>query len=300
MPITTSASIDDAVKTFVAESRYTMQDKPGVLWNSISKEMLPEKNGPTVTVPKFGQINTYALTQGVDMAHAQEITDSGIPITPAEYGAQVILTDYLMMTARDDYFRTAGRLLGESFDRQREQTLCDDLDNFSVALGSAATLLNVGHIMAAVNTLKYNAPANGTAGRGGEPAPGEIQIFLTPSQIHSLSKTLAGGVGAAAATQISPETGRAGGGAEFRIPGVPAVIKSTININKDTSDDAKGGAMSSEVIIGVQLGGGPSSEKERDASLRAWEVNFTGYWGRAEYNDAWGREMLFDSALPTS
>lgn len=300
MPITTSASIDQAVKTYVAESRYTMQDRPGVLWGSISKEMLPENNGPTVTVPKFGQINTVALTQGIDMVQAQEITDSGISITPAEYGAQVILTDYLMMTAKDDFFRVAGRILGESFDRQREQTLCDDLDNFSVALGSAGTAINIGHVMAAVNSLKYNAPANGTAGRGGEPAPGEVLVFLTPAQIHSLSKSLAGGIGAAAATQITPDTARAGGGAEFRIPGVPAVIKSTINLNKDTSDDAKGGAMSADAIIGVQLGGGPSAEKERDASLRGWEVNFSGYWGRAEYNDAWGREMLFDSALPTS
>jgi hypothetical protein len=29
-------------------------------------------------------------------------------------------------------------------------------------------------------------------------------------------------------------------------------------------------------------------------------LNFVGRWARGEYNDTWGREMLFDSALPTS
>lgn len=300
MSITQRTSIDDAVERYVAESRYTMQERPGVIWGSISKETLPENSGPSVNIPKYGQINTYALTDGIDMAQAQEITDSGLAITPAEYGAQVILTDMLMMTAKDEFFRVAGRLLGESFDRQREQTLCDDLDNFSVALGTAGTAMNVGHVMAAVSSLKYNAAANGTAGRGGEPAPGNLVGFFTPAQIHSLNKTLAGGIGAAAATQFTPDTNATNYGMEFSIPGLPLTIKSTININKDTSDDAKGGVMSPEAIIGVQLGAGPSAEKERDASLRAYEVNFVGRWGRAEYNDAWGREMFFDSALPTS
>lgn len=298
MPTTTRVSIDNAVKTYVAESRYTMQERPGVVWGSISKETLPENNGPTVSVPKYGQISTYALTDGIDMANAQEITDSGISITPAEYGAQVVLTDMLMMTAKDDFFRVAGRLLGESFDRQREQTLCDDFDNFSVALGSAGTAMNIGHAMAAVHSLKYNAPANGTAGRGGEPAPGKILGFMTPATAHSLKKSMVGGVGAAAATQITPEMANYTTSEQFEAGGV--TVKTTINLNKDTSDDVKGGFLSPEAIIGVQLGAGPSAEKERDASLRAWEVNFVGRWGRAEYNDAWGREALFDSALPTS
>lgn len=298
MATTTKASIDNAVETYVAESRYTMQERPGVVWASISKETLPENSGPSVNVPKYGQISTYALTEGIDMAQAQEITDSGISVTPAEYGAQVLLTDMLMMTAKDEFFRVAGRLLGESFDRQREQTLCDDFDNFSVTFGSAGTAMNIGHAMAAVHSLKYNAPANGTAGRGGEPAPGTILGFITPATSHSLKKSMVGGVGAAAATQITPDMSNYTMAEEYNAGGVQ--IKTTINLNKDTSDDVKCGFLSPEAIIGVQLGAGPSAEKERDASLRAWEVNFVGRWGRAEYNDAWGREGVFDSALPTS
>ena len=302
MPVTTTTSIDQAVERYLAESRYTLQERPGVIWRNIRSETLPENEGPSVRIPKFGTVTTYALTEGVDMAQAQEITDTAMNITPAEFGAQVVLSDMMLMTVRDDFMRVAGRILGDSFDRQREQTLSDDLDSFSVALGSAGTALNIGHLMAAHASVKYTAPANGTAGRGGEPAPDPINAFLTPAQIHSLRKTLAGGVGAAAATQISPETERMGRvEGSFTIDGIPGLtVNSSININKDTSDDAKGGVLSKEALIGVQLGDGPDVEKERDASLRAYELNFVGRWARGEYDDDWGREMLFDSALPTS
>lgn len=298
MPVTVKASIDQAVERFLAESRYTLQERPGVMKRSIRNETLPENEGPSVNIPKFGQVTTYALTEGVDMTQAQEITDTAMTITPAEFGAQVVLSDLMLMTVRDEFFRVAGRILADSFDRQQDQTLCDDLDNFSIALGSAGTALNLGHVMAAHAAVKYNAPADGTAGRGGEPAPDPIYGIFTPAQIHSLKKTITGGIGAAANTQVVPELDRAAFSEEFSVAGVN--IRSDINLNKDSSDDAKGGVISKESMILVMLGGGPSVEKERDASLRGWELNFVGRWARGEYDDDWGREMLFDSARPTS
>ena len=298
MPITTTASIDNAVERYVAESRYTMQERPGVVWKNIRTETLPTGSGPSVNIPKYGTVSTFALTEGIDMAQAQEITDTGLAITPAEFGAQVVITDMQLMTTKDEFFRVAGRLLGDSFDRQREQTLCDDMDNFSVAQGSAAAVLNVGNVMAGYASLKYNAPANGSAGRGGEPAPDPIYGFFTPATIHALRKTMVGGVGAAANTQVAPDLARTQYQDEFLVGGVN--VRGTINFNKDTNDDVKGGIISKEALIGVQLGAGPSAEKERDASLRAYEVNFVGRWARAEYADAWGREALYDSGLPTS
>ena len=298
MPATTKLSIDDAVKKYVAESRYTMQERPGVIWKSIRRQDLPSHEGGSVNIPKYGTVNTYALTEGVDMAQAQEITDSNLAITPAEYGAQVILTKMMLDTVKDDFFRVAGKLLGESFDRQREQTLCDDMDNFSVALGSAGTAMNLGHAMAGYASVKYNTTANGSAGRGGEPAPDPVYGFITPAMAHSIKKTMVGGIGAAGATQVVPDLSHTVLGEEFEAGGVH--IRTSINFNKDSSDDVKGGIISEEALIGVQLGGGPEAEKEYDSSLRAYEVNFVGRWARAEYNDAWGREALFDSALPTS
>lgn len=295
--VTGTSQIDQATEKFLAASRYTMQEKPGVMKGSIRNETLPENSGPSVNIPKYGQVTTYALTEGVDMQQAQQITDTLMTLTPTEFGAQVVLTDLMLMTVKDEFFRVAGKILGESFDRQQDQTLCDDCDNYSVALGSAGTALTLGHVMAGHASIKYNAPANGTAGRGGEPAPDPVFFVGTPSMLHTLAKNMVGGMGATANTQVTPNTKYAG----FELAQVPGLmIKSDINFNKDTSDDVKAGLFSKEANILVQLGGGPSVEKQRDASLRGWELNFVGRWARGEYSDAWGREMLFDSALPTS
>jgi len=231
------------------------------------------------------------------MTQAQEITDTSMTITPAEFGAQVVLSDLMMMTVRDEFFRVAGRVLADSFIRQQEQVLCDDFDNYAVALGSAGTALTVGHAMAGNAAIKYNPPADGTAGRGGEPAPDPTYLIHTPAGLHSLAKNMAGGIGATGATQNAPNLSKG----SFELVSVPGMtIKSSIDINKDSSDDAKGGLFSKEAQILVELGGGPGVEKERDASLRGWELNFVGRWARGEYLDLWGREMNFDSARPTS
>jgi len=62
----------------------------------------------------------------------------------------------------------------------------------------------------------------------------------------------------------------------------------------------KCGFFSKEATILVSLGGGPDLEKERDASLRGWELNFVGRWARGEYLDGWGIESQHDSELPTT
>lgn len=299
---TTTTEIDDAVERFVAKSRYTLQERRGVVRSSIQVETLPKNEGPSYNIPKYGTVTTYALTQGVDMTQAQQITDAGMTITPSEYGAQVVLTDMMLMTVKDSFFDVATRILRDSFDRQQDQVLCDDFDAYSQALGAGGTSLTVGHVMAGYASVKYNGPANGTSGRGGEPAPDPITLIHTPAAIHALNKTLIGGAGAAAATQITPETERMGEpGGEFTIPGMPGFkVKSDINIQKDAQDDAKGGLFSQMAQILVELGGAASPERERDSSLRAWEINFVGRWARGEYDDNWGREMVFDSALPTS
>lgn len=298
MPVTAKAQIDQAVNKFVAESRYTLQERKGVIRSYISNIRLPENEGPSVNIPKYGQVTTYALTEGVDMAQAQQITDTGMVITPAEFGAQVVLTDLMMMTVKDEFMQVASRILADSFDRQQDQTLCDDFANFSLGLGSAGTALNPGHVLAAEASIKYNGPANGSAGRGGEPGPGTVHFFQTPAAFHPVRKGLGGpvlGVGAATQGAVPSPVGFA---ENFSVGGV--MCHSDINISKDTSDDAVGGTLVPDAWILVELGPAAGIETERDASLRGTEVNYVGRWARGEYDDNWGRSATFDSALPTS
>lgn len=300
--LTGTSQIDQAVTKFLAQSRYTLQERVGVVRNTIEVETLPENSGPAYNLPKYGQVTTYALTEGVDMAQAQQITDTQMTITPTEFGAQVVLTDLMLMEARDKFMEVAAKILRDSFDRQQDQTLCDDMDNYSIALGSAGTALTLGHLMASVAAISdAGRAADGTAGRGGEVAPAPYYAVFSPPQIHALNKTLTGGIGAAAATAITPQTENSiGFGGSYTIPGIGVTVVADTNFLKDSNDDIKGGAYSKMAQILVELGKAPSSEPERDASLRATEINFVGRWARGEYNDNWGREMMFDSARPSS
>lgn len=296
--VTGTAQITKVVKKFLAESRYTLQERPGVIKSHIRVEQLPENFGPSVNIPKFNTVTTYALTEGVDMAQSQQISDTAMVLTPAEYGAQVILTDMNLMEARDDFFQVAGRILGDSFDRQQDQTLCDDASNFSIGLGSAGTALFQGHVMAAHAGIVYNAAADGTAGRGGEPGPDPIFGFFTPMTWHSALKGMSGAVQAVgASTQANVADAQDIGRQEWDLGGVRCVTD--INLNKDSSDDVVSAVLSKEAWILVTLGDEMDAEQERDSSLRAWEINIVGRWARGEYNDNWGRSMTFDSSKAT-
>src|SRR5689334_14526911 len=107
MPFISTTSIDDAVDRFVAKSRYTLQERDGVMRGSLMFEDLPMNEGPTVHIPKYGQVTTTGLAEGVDMTNAQEITDADTTVTPSEFGAKVILTKMMLMTVRDSFFEVA-------------------------------------------------------------------------------------------------------------------------------------------------------------------------------------------------
>lgn len=310
--VTGTAQIDQAVRKYVAMSRYTLQERRGVARSTLRIETLPRNQGPSVNIPKFGQVSTYALTEGVDMTQAQQITDTGMVITPSEFGAQVILTDMNLLEAKDSFMEVSRRILRDSFDKQQDETLVDDFSSFSQDVGAAAAVLNVGDVMAAHASLKYNTTADSSAGRGGEPGPDPTFGVFTPAQIHALNKSLIGGVGASTLyvqaqsttshVANTPETERAIDPSTpgITIDGIPNLtIVSDININKDTSDDAVGVFRSKEANILVELDGGPDIETERDASLRGTELNIVGMWARGEYDDDWGRAATFDSARPT-
>lgn len=295
--VTTTSQIDQAVRTFLAESRYTLQERPGVVKSSIRVERLPENQGPSVNIPKYGTVTTYALTEGVDMTQAQQITDTLMTLTPTEFGAQVILSDMMLMESKDEFFRVAGRILADSFDRQQDQTLCDDFDNFSILIGAAGDVANLGHLMSGHAKLKDTGRTAGTAGRGGEPAPDPIHFVQTPTVLNAVAKAATGGIGDFGATSVVPDSSRA----SFEMVTLPGVrIHADINLNKDASDDVKGGMYSREATILAVLGPEADAERERDASLRGWEVNFVGRWARGEYNDAWGLEAIFDATPPTT
>jgi hypothetical protein len=303
--VTTRAAVPYSVPTeFIAAVRLKTQ-VGSVMRNLIFHDELPEGEGPIYELTELARVTAYALTEGVDMAQAQQITDAHLEVTPAEYGAQVFLSDLAknQITRRTNLMRMAGQILGQAFVTKEDCDLISLMDGFSVALGGAATALVPGYIMAAGAAIKGGGQAASTAITAGtqEPGPDPIQGVFTSAQMHAVRKAIAlGTLTTAGVAQPRSDLADAvlKGASVGKIGDVNVYLDD--NIGKDSSDDAKGGVFSKQALVHIGFAGGPKMEPERDASMRGTELNIVGIYGTGEWKDAWGREMLFDAAAPTS
>lgn len=324
-PTTKTSVADSLPDTFIAEVRTKVQEGP-VMRNLVNNVTLPMGEGGQWEMTELSRATAVALTDGVDMSSADEITDATLQITPTEFGAQVIITDLArdQITKRTDLVRQVGRILGNAMVTKEDVDLLTQLDSFSVALGAAGVSLTLGHILAASAAIRAGGQASGaiTAGTQ-EPAPGPYFGVFSDNQLHTVVKEFVWGqnFGITAATDETfvslpantIDTGTAAvAGVNAQVTDNRALREAYVgkvgqamvfadnNLGKDASDDAKGGVFSKEAIVQVHFRGGPKMEPHRDPSLRGTEYNIVMVKGVGEWKDAWGREMLFDGAAPTS
>lgn len=325
-PTTKTSVADSLPDTFIAEVRTKVQEGP-VMRNLVNNVTLPMGEGGQWEMTELSRATAVALSDGVDMGSADEITDATLQITPTEFGAQVIVTDLArdQITKRTDLVRQVGRILGNAMITKEDVDLLTQLDSFSTALGTAGVSLTLGHILAASAAIRAGGQAAGaiTAGTQ-EPAPGPYSAVFTDNQLHTVVKEFTWGqtFGITAATDgafVQMPINTYEDGTTASVAGVnaqvtdnralreayvgkvgQAMVFADNNLGKDASDDAKGGVFSKEAIVQVHFRGGPKMEPDRDPSLRGTEYNIVMVKGVGEWKDAWGREMLFDAASPTS
>lgn len=324
--ITDKAAVADSLPdTFIAEVRIKVQEGP-VMRSLVNNVTLPMGEGGQWEMTELTRATAIALSDGIDLATAEQITDSTLQITPTEFGAQVVVTDLArdQITKRTDLVRQVGRILGNSMVTKEDIDLLTQLDSFNTQLGGAGISLTLGHIMAAGATIASGGQASGaiTAGTQ-EPAPPPYAGVFSDNQLHTVTKQLSQGtiLGYTAATDNdftrSPSNTFDGAVASVAGSQAPVTDNKALreafvgkigrvnvvadnNLGKDASDDAKGGIWAREAIVQVHFRGGPKMEPERDASKRATEYNIVMVKGVGEFKDVWGREMLFDGASPSS
>lgn len=286
--INTTVNIDDAVRPMLAASRKTMEHEP-TMKGLVRQERIPRGEGGVFRYPKYDALaDAQDLSEGQDITQSHQIIDALSTITPTEIGMRVVITDRTIRTVRDSQPELAGELIGNSMARKLDKDGLTMLDGFSTALGSAGTALTWEHIAAARSAILG----------GSEPAPKSAPIYgvFHPHQLHILAKDYAPAgtypipTGPSADIQKSGDAPKVVGGVQIHDDGL---------LSKDSSDDAKGGVFSKEALILV-LDDMPGLTKDHDNSLRAWEIIQTWWYGWGEYNDSWGREMLFDAITPTS
>lgn len=300
MAITTTSVLADTIPTVIAEARFTSQHAPVIArkcWNIRKKK----HEGKTVNVPYWGYVSAVALTEGVDMASPTSMADTNVPITPAEVGAQILLTWKLARDNQEDVIRAAGRILGEAFVAKQEQDLAGQFADGIIALG-ASGVMTLGQIAAAWSLLKGNAMSTGG------PAPEPYGLFhhpftlldvvdvLTPlAPWHAATVATYGVTGGQGA--LSDRVIKEGQPAMGRLFGMDVFASGNFAIN---SNVVQGGVMAmgegGSLILAISEDW--EINPDDDPSLRATELNVVGEYGVGEYLAGWIIECINDATTP--
>ena len=277
MAATTSTTLDDLFANIIAQARFTAEEE-SLMMGLVTMYNIGDEAGKTIQVPKYPAITAADLTEGTDMS-STTVSTSSVSITVGEVGAQVVLTDLAAMGAGNPA-EELGTVLGNAIATKMDSDLIALFDGFSTALGAAGQEITVADLFKAAATLRNNK------------AQGDIFAVVNPFQAYQLKANLTN-------TFANPNGGDAQNTAMVNsyvgtIAGID--VYESANVTVDGNDDAKGAVFSREALA-IAMKRDFQIEAQRDASLRAFELNATAIYGVGELDDTYGVEMLFDAAL---
>jgi len=294
MAITTDAVLADTLPTVLENARFTEQfiaEMSKLVWN-IRKELHDGKN---VNVPTFGVVSAQALTEGIDNVATETMSDSLVTVTPGEVGCKLILTDKVVRDNNEDVKAAAGRILGNAMEVKRDQDILALFATAGTTLG-AGGVGTMGQFAAARALLKGNPVTSGG------PAPGNLVTVHHPYVSLDIVDILTPLLPAAGTTQ-SVSTAMVDdvvkNYAVGRLFGMPWIEDGNIDTatvaNSAIGATFNTGEGSSMILATANEW---SIEPERDASLRATELNIVGEYGVGYYEADWCVNHRNDATLP--
>lgn len=277
MAATTSSTLDDLFANIIAQARFTAEEE-SLMLGLVTQYNIGDEAGKTIQVAKYPAVTAADLTEGTDMS-SSTVSTSSVSITVGEVGAQVVLTDLAAMGAGNPA-EELGTVLGNAIATKMDADLIALFDGFSTSFGAAAQEITVADLFKAAATLRNNK------------AQGDIFAVVNPFQAYQLKANLTN-------TFANPNGGDAQNTAMVNayvgtIAGID--IYESSNVTVDGSGDAKGAVFSREALA-IAMKRDFQIEAQRDASLRAFELNATAIYGVGELDDTYGCEMLFDATI---
>jgi len=289
MPIqtATTGNLEDAQNIIISECRYTAEyNAPCV---NLIEHFRLGKGEKQITVPKVGQMTAQALTDGTDLVSSQAIGLTTTDLTPSEVGLKALLTDKLIRQFNEDVFKVIGRQMGDAMARKRDTDVIALFSalNGGTYYGGAARYLNLVNASACVANMM------------GKKAPLPIFVVHHPHAIGYLARQSAG-VGTTYFHGVMQ------GWSEEKLRNFWKINIDGVNFFQDgniavASGSGGYGVIASKSAMAFVESLAPNTERERDASLRAWEVVLVSDYGCFELDDGYGVPMLYYvTALGTS
>ena len=277
MAATTSTTLDDLFVNIIAQARFTAEEQ-SLMMGLVTQYNIGSEAGKTIQVPKYPAIAAADLTEGTDM-DSTTVSTTSVAVSVGEVGAQVLLTDMAAYGAGNPAVEL-GTVLGNAIATKMDQDLLGLFSGFTAAFGAAGQEITVADLFKAAATLRANK------------VTGVINAVVHPYQAYALKANLTN-------TFANPNGGDSQNeamrnGYVGTIAGIN--VYESANVSIDGAGDSVGAVFAPEAIaIAIKKDFG--IEAERDASLRAFELNATAVYGVGELDDSFGVKMTFDSVL---
>ena len=278
MAATTTTTLDDLfVNIVAAQARHTAEEA-SIMRNLVTIYDIGNISGTTIQVPKYGSVSAADLTEGTDMS-STAVSTSSASVTVGEVGVQAVVTD-MSLHGTGNVALEVGTVLGNAMARKMDTDLIALFDGFSTSLGATTTEMSASYLFQAAATLRANK------------APGRLVAVLHPYQTYALKANLTNTFANPNGGDLQNEAMRSG--YVGTIAGID--IYESANITVDGSGDAKGAVFAPEALA-MAMKKDFTIETQRDASLRATELNAVATYGVSELDDTYGVEMYFDAGL---
>ena len=304
-------ALDSSLNTIYSEF-LLLRDESGTCRKVSTHYKLLPHTGISKNILNYGRLSAYSLQDGVDMAQAQTLSDTNTAYTPAEVCVQVIVPGSTLRRVADPtLMKQTAAMMHNAYDLKEDSDGTAQFTSFVPILGSAGTVLGVGHLLAARARLGI-----GNDRTNPEPAPAPYYAVLHPLHLSAVMGRLMPITDVPTGTNVytgvaAGATMGIGGGTVIGdriIESGPKAIGRLFDMEVYTdanmaiaSDGASGACFAKMGLIYVSEVEPMMEPDETDVSLRAVELNLWGsyVWGNYRASN-YGVEMLFDVTLPTA
>lgn len=298
---------------FIAKARETIQEQ-GNLVSLVTNDNLPQRSGTTHNSPKLGAFSAGSLSEGVDIASFQQLTTSNVVTTPGEVGLAFKFSKKSLAQWSDPMQVRAGRIAQQAIARKKDADIGALASSFTTyaALGSAGTVMTVGHSIAGTATLRGGNNTGGTAITAGavsnQVPSGPINGVFRWESLVQIMRSLVGGpiTGTVVTTSVGAPPDASKGGAVLdslfvdRVGG--AMLYGNANLAKDVNDDTTGMWFHKAAMLYVDFThDGAGSIFQRDSNDgRSIQLTLVDDYGFNVLDQNYGISGVFDATRATS
>ena len=278
----TTGNLENASKIIITAERYTEEHNAPAL--ALLEPFTLPSGSKSVTVPKVGQMSMSDLVDGQDIIDEEEIGMTTVSLTASEVGAKVILTDKLLREQVNNVFTMIGRQMGDGMARKKDNDVIALWPNLNGGTSFSADnqTFSTANVHAAISKAKANKFGN------------QLYIVHHPNAVAELSKASATTADTAAAAGLT--NGWSVDLLQNFYSGLRPINGVSIfedgNIDKISGQDSGYGVIAAKTAMAYLSSVDTRTERQRDASLRAWEIVMTSDYGVFELDDSRGASFI--------